>query len=150
MVSMNIRSFFVVLCLVPLLVLLSGCGVRKKSLLCKLAPGMSKNMVKQKLGRPDEMSCPLIDDKGNIVEMWYYNLASVDENQQSRVLSATLGTWLLCPPLVFLPGLCMQSPYEYDCYFLEFVNNWLCRWGARADIKSLYCAPLFHSDCFDR
>lgn len=130
---MNIRSFFIVLCIAPLVMLLSGCGVRKKSLLCKLAPGMTKNTVIQKLGRPDEMSCPYIDDRGDLIEVWHYNLATVDKNQQSRLFYATFGTWLLCPPLVFVPRLCMESPYEYDFYFLEFVNNWLSRWGRSAD-----------------
>ncbi len=130
---MNIRSFFIVLCIAPSVVLLSGCGVRKKSLLCKLAPGMTKNTVIQKLGRPDEMSFPYVDDRGDLIEVWHYNLATVDKNQQSRLFYATFGTWLLCPPLVFVPRLCMESPYEYDFYFLEFVNNWLSRWGRSAD-----------------
>ena len=135
---MNKKSLAItVLFMSAAILLLSGCGVRKKSLLNKLYPRMNKEEVKSTIGKPDEIQCPIIDKKGNVIDIWKYNLATVDENIESRHLTFQLCGWLLFWPLLCFPY-AWESPYEYDAYFLKFVNNLLIKWGGRSDIEADY------------
>lgn len=133
---MNIRYFFFAAFIIPAIVILSGCGVRKKSLLLKLSSGMTKEEVKLKIGQPDEIRNPVTVSNGDVIDIWEYSLATVDENQESKRLGVAIGCFCLCPllPLGFIPLACMDSPYTYDTYFLKFVNELLSRWGRRSDV----------------
>jgi hypothetical protein len=129
---LNTRSLILMVFLIPAMLILSGCR-RKKSLLLNLSVGMSKNEVKSKIGQPDEILTPMTDSKGNIIEIWEYSLATVDRNQQAKKIVTELGLFAICPPLTFIPSLCMESEYNYDTYFLKFVNDFLFKWGRRSD-----------------
>lgn len=115
-------------------IFLSGCGIRKKNLLNALVPNMTKKEVIAKMGKPDTISSPFIDKKGNTIDLWEYSLATVNENQESKQLGATILSCFICPILAFIPVLCMESPYSYEDYFLKFVNSLLSSWGKKAQI----------------
>ena len=155
---MSIRLFFISLVIAPMIILLSGCSnIRMASSLNKLSLGISKQEVEDKIGKPDEVSTPIIDQYGDVVEIWYYNLARLDKNQLSKI-DAVRSTVYMClssssvlftgtiflsdgyiylfvavPSLISLISttLFMKSPYRYDYYFLKFVNNVLFEWGKR-------------------
>lgn len=131
---MNKRSLFFIALILPAMFLLSGC-IRKKDLLLKLSTGMTKNEVESKLGKPDEIHCPIVNSKGDVIDIWEYSLATVDEIKANRRLGVTIGCLLLFPPLAFIPAACMESEFSYDTYFLKFINNFLSQWGRRSDIE---------------
>lgn len=124
---MKIRFSFMSIIL-PALLILPGCGVRKKNLLLKLSPGMTKKAVEANLGKPDEVYCSTLSSNGDIIDTWVYNLATVDEVQENKRTMFQLGGWLLFWPLLCFPS-AWQSPYTFDNYFLKFVNNFLSTWG---------------------
>lgn len=130
---MKKRSFLIGIA--TTMIFLSGCGIRKKNLLSALAPGLTKKEVIAKMGKPDTISSPIIDKKGNIIDIWEYSLATVNENQESKQLCAVIVLCLLCPILALIPALCMESPYSYEDYFLKFVNSLLFSWGKKVDIR---------------
>ncbi len=119
--------------LIPLLFLLSGCGIRKKNLLNKLRLNMTKNDVLLKMGQPDEIHCPTIHRNGDIEAVWEYNLATVDEAKLNQVTSQRLCAWFVFWPLLFFPST-WESPYEYHSYLLKFLNDHLFRWGRKSEL----------------
>lgn len=130
---MNIRFFFIAF-IVPAMLLLSGCGIRNKNLLRKLSPGLTKKEVRSKMGKPHEILCPVTNSNGDIIDIWEYSLATVDENQENKRLIFQLGGWFLFWPLLCVPA-AWESPYSYDIYFLKFVNELLSKWGRRSDLR---------------
>ena len=117
------------------MLLLSGCGIRKKSLLLKLSPDMTKGDVELKMGKPEEIWCPKTNSKGDIIDIWVYRLGTLDDERWSRRFLVTLGCFALCPPLAFIPAACMKSEWDFDLYFLKFVNNFLSQWGRLSDLE---------------
>jgi len=136
---MNIRSFFFIAFVTTVIISLTGC-VRKKDLLLQLSRDMTKNEVELKMGTPDEIRCPIVTVKGDVIDIWEYRLATLDEEQWSKNFVVTLGCCLLFPPLAFIPAVCMPSALSYDIYFLKFINNFLSQWGRRSDVE----LPLNH------
>jgi hypothetical protein len=120
--------------ILPLLFLLSGCGVRKKNLLNKLRLNMTKDDVVTKMGQPDEIHCPTIHRNGDVEERWEYNLATVGEGKLNRITGQQICGWLLFWPLLCFPST-WESPYEYHSYLLQFINEHLLRWGKKSDFK---------------
>lgn len=132
---MKIRSFALAALIIPILILVSGCGVRKKSLLLKLSKGMAQSEVKSKIGKPDEILSSTTDLLGNTTDIWEYNLATVDVNKENRHITLQLCGWLLFWPLLCFP-MTWESPYDYDSYLLKFVNNFLTKWGRATDMRN--------------
>ena len=133
-VSMTFR-FPSILLILPVLVLLSGCGIRNKKVLNKLRLNMTKNEVVDQIGKPDEIYCPTIHRNGDIEDVWEYNLATVDENKLNRGLAQRICGLFLFWPLLCFPST-WESPYEYHIYLLQFINDHLFRWGKKSDFKS--------------
>lgn len=131
---MNIKSFALLALIMPVLIFVSGCGVRKKSLLLKLSKGMAQSEVRSKIGKPDEIHSSNIDWLGNTTDIWEYSLATVDVHKENRHLTLQLCGWLLFWPLLCFP-MTWESPYEYDNYLLEFVNKLLTKWGKESDMR---------------
>jgi hypothetical protein len=88
------------------------------------------------MGKPDEIHCPITTSNGDVLDIWEYSLATIDENQHTRRAAVAFGCFLLWPllPIGLIALACMESEYSYDNYFLKFVNNLLTQWGRRADV----------------
>jgi hypothetical protein len=140
---MKIKSLLIAIMIIPTLFMLAGCGVRKKNLLNSLSAGMSKKEVATKIGKPDSISSPIIDKKGNIIDIWEYSLATVNQNQKTKQLAATIVLALICPITAFIPVVCMDSPYCYSDYFLKFVNNLLFSWGEKSEMRLIEVSKMF-------
>lgn len=151
---MNMRFIIKIGLFLPLLVLLSGCGIKQKKLLNKLSIGMTKVEVKSKMGEPDEIHAPIKDNDGNVVDIWEYNLAAIDENQVVKQFSVSFPLALLGLSLQFIPGFplavalmfscssfipaaVMESPYHYETYLIKFVNDILAHWGKKVGDSSI-------------
>ncbi len=120
------------LLLLSAVLLLGGCGVKKKQLLSTISKGMHKHDIKLKMGEPTETS-KTKNAYGQEVEIWEYKLATVDENQRSKRTTVTvISTIFFWPGLFALPF--MDPKYSYDNYFVEFQNNHVLRWGKSADL----------------
>ncbi len=65
------------------LISLSGC-VRQKDSLLKLSPHMTKSEVEQVMGEPDEIRCPVVTIKGDIIDIWEYKLATIIQTVRQR------------------------------------------------------------------
>jgi hypothetical protein len=113
--------------------LFSGC-IKNKNVLLKLSMGMHKEVVRSKIGQPDEIRSPIITRNGDVVDIWEYNLVTVDQDQATNNILATLGVFVICPPLAFIPAVCMKSPNSYEDYFLKFVNDFLIEWGRSTEL----------------
>ena len=113
--------------------LLTACGIKKKKILLELSQGMTKCSVENKIGKPDEKHCPYIAKNGDVVDIWEYKLAEVDEMKFNRRMSLQISGWFLFWPLLFFPQ-AWEDPYTYQMYFLEFINNVLTRWGKSCDL----------------
>lgn len=136
--------------LLPILFLVSGCGVHKKSWLSNISVGMNKKQVKSKMGQPDFVHSSIKDTNGDIIDIWEYELATTNENQFTKRFAASfplsmlsLGLTLtpglqllglLTSPLAYIPLVCMDSPFEYDTYYLKFINEILSKWGTYLDV----------------
>lgn len=120
--------------LLLILSLLSGC-VRDRSLLSKLTVGMSKQQVKSKIGAPDVTHSPGINKKGELIDLWEYNLATHDKVKDSKLTAATIVAQAVFPPLAAIPSLVMDSPYSYHDYLLKFVNDALACWGKKNEMN---------------
>ena len=130
---MKKQSLKLMIIIIPILFLLSGCGVRKKQLLSKISMGMHKEDVKLKIGKPDNIRCPFINKKNEVVDIWEYSLATVDANKEEKQLLVSIfGGIFFWPLLLAIPF--MESPYDYEIYCLEFVNDFLFRWGRSSEI----------------
>lgn len=130
---MNIKSLAMTALIIPGIILLPGCGPRRKSLLNKLSTGMSKDTVTSRMGQPDQIRCPLTDRKGNVIDIWEYNLATVDENKENRRVTLQLCGWLLFWPCLCFPA-AWDTGYDYDTYLLKFVNHLLAQWGKESEM----------------
>ncbi len=126
-------KFFSIVAIIGLALALSGCGPRQKKLLNKLSVGMIKREVESKMGKPDEIHCPVTTRRGDVIDIWEYNLATVDREKENRRIAFQLCGWFLFWPLLCFPY-AWESSYEYDTYFLKFVNNLLLQWGKRMDV----------------
>jgi hypothetical protein len=114
------------------IIVLAGCGAKKKQLMNSISKGMHKHEIKLKMGEPAEVS-RVKSSSGQEVDVWEYRLATVDENQKSkRVAVAVVSSIFFWPGLFALP--CMDSQYSYDNYYVEFQNNHVCRWGKSCDL----------------
>lgn len=120
------------LLLLSAVLLLSGCGVKKKQLLSTISKGMQKHEIKQKMGKPAETSTTK-NAYGQEIEVWEYELATVNEAQRSKRATLIVISVLCCFPALFAL-LFMDSKYNYDNYFVEFQNNHVQRWGRSADL----------------
>ncbi len=119
------------LLLLSAILLLCGCGVKKKQLLSTISKGMPKYEIKKKMGKPVETSTT-INLYGQETEVWKYRLATVDENQRGKRITVTVVSAIFFWPGLFaLPF--MDSKYDYDNYFVEFQNNHVRRWGKSVD-----------------
>lgn len=120
--------------LLPALFVLAGCGVKQKSLLTKLSQGMSKDTVKMRIGKPDDIKCPTTNYKGDVIDIWEYSLATVDQNKKTKQTFVSILAGLFFWPIyLFIPF--MDSPYDYDMYYLEFINSYLSRWGKSSELN---------------
>lgn len=119
-----------------LLLFLSGCGkVRKRTLLSKLSSGVTKSEVECKMGKPDEIYPSVKDENENVIDIWVYKLAVSNDGKYAKKVALQTCGWLLFWPLLFVPG-AWSSTYDYECYFVKFVNNILYEWGSRSAIGS--------------
>lgn len=122
-----------ILLLLSAILLLSGCGVKKKQLLSSISKGMHKHEIKRKIGKPTETSATK-NAYGQEIEIWEYELATVDESQRSKRTALTvISVIFFWPGLFALPF--MDPKYSYDNYFVEFQNNHVLRWGKSADLS---------------
>ncbi len=145
------NKYFVYILLFISLLGLSGCGIRQKSWLSNLSSGMNKKQVKSKMGQPDFVHTPTTNIKGETIDIWEYELATTDENQWSKQFAASFSLTLMSLTLGFIPGfprelyaltipisyaplIFMDSPYDYNTYFLKFVNDFLSKWGSASDV----------------
>jgi hypothetical protein len=130
---MNVRSLSFIGLIMPAMLLLSGCGARKKRLLLKLSPEMTKHEVELKMGRPDAIHSPIYTRNGDVIDIWEYCLATVDEGKKGAKTALQCCGWLLFWPCLCFPQ-AWQSHYDFEIYFLKFVNNYLSQWGRRYEI----------------
>lgn len=131
----KICSFSFIIFLIVVISLFSGCGVRKRDLLTKLSPGMTKKEVQNKIGKPDEISC-LITKDNKVIDIWKYNLATVDQKVANKRFILQLCGWLLFWPLLLYPAT-WEYPYNFDNYSLKFINNCLHIWSKSSDLRVL-------------
>jgi outer membrane protein assembly factor BamE (lipoprotein component of BamABCDE complex) len=73
---MNKRIFSLSMLIIPMLILLSGCGRRRRTSadFSKLSIGMTKAQVIEVLGEPDEVRGSTIEKAGNVTSVWSYDV----------------------------------------------------------------------------
>lgn len=112
--------------IILLLLFFYGCGIfipASKSVekLSKIQIKMTQKDVKTKIGEPDEVRGSVINEEGNTVTVWQYELYNKDAGLKNFVLGflvLTISWWV---------------PGGSNDYWLYFVENQLAQWGRAGD-----------------
>lgn len=114
------------------LLILTGCGPRLKSKdFNRISIGMNKEQVFNQLGEPNINRGSTVDEKGQIVDIWEYNVSAPgiseeDANALAGLIVCTLG---LALPLIFVMN------EHLEIYWVYFTNNILSKWHSRTAWK---------------
>lgn len=132
----NKLRFLKMMPILVILIFLSGCGHRERSMLNKVSLKMNKEQVKKELGEPDEILCPIINEKNERIDYWIYSLGTLNLAQYHKLMDSVWGFVFVYPlyPVGVIMRAFMESDHVYHDYYLKFVNDLLTKWDMRKNL----------------
>lgn len=131
---MDVKMKYLRLFALVLIILVPACARKKQAAkMLSLRKNMTMGQVCSRLGEPDAIAASCVDREGKEIDVWKYNLGIRDEEKHNTKVMFQVGGWLLFWPLLCFPQ-AWGSSWNYEEYFLKFVNKLLSSWGRKTDI----------------